>query len=87
MSDKNCWYNGNSGGKSQPICKKAKNENGIYDMYGNVYEWCWDEKNNEKVVKGSCFNSSLQECSKNTKKTAPAKTQSLKIGFRVAKNV
>lgn len=87
LSDKNCWYNGNSGGKSQPICKRAKNENGIYDMYGNVYEWCWDEKNNEKVVKGGCFKSSLQECSAYAKKTAPAKTQSLKIGFRVAKNV
>ena len=36
------WYDGNSGGKTHPVATKAPNELGIYDMSGNVYEWCSD---------------------------------------------
>ena len=36
------WYNGNSGGKTRPVGTKAPNELGIYDMSGNVSEWCSD---------------------------------------------
>ncbi len=36
------WYNGNSGGTTHTVGTKAPNELGIYDMSGNVAEWCWD---------------------------------------------
>jgi len=36
------WYDGSSEGEAQPIRKKHPNELGIYDMSGNVYEWCSD---------------------------------------------
>ena len=36
------WYDGNSGGKTHPVKGKAPNELGIYDMSGNVLEWCSD---------------------------------------------
>ncbi|MCR4965733.1 MAG: formylglycine-generating enzyme family protein [Bacteroidales bacterium] len=36
------WYRKNSGRKPQPVGTKKPNELGIYDMSGNVYEWCYD---------------------------------------------
>ena len=36
------WYRGNSGGKTHPVKTKQPNELGIYDMSGNVFEWCRD---------------------------------------------
>ena len=36
------WYDGNSGSKTHEVKTKQANELGIYDMSGNVYEWCQD---------------------------------------------
>ena len=36
------WYRGNSGSKTHPVKTKKPNELGLYDMSGNVYEWCQD---------------------------------------------
>ena len=36
------WYYGNSDSITHPVKTKSPNELGIYDMSGNVYEWCQD---------------------------------------------
>ena len=36
------WYSGNSGSKTHPVKTKKPNEFGLYDMSGNVNEWCQD---------------------------------------------
>ena len=38
------WYSGNASTTSHPVGTKSPNELGIYDMSGNVYEWCSDGK-------------------------------------------
>ncbi|MFA6472430.1 MAG: formylglycine-generating enzyme family protein [Candidatus Latescibacterota bacterium] len=36
------WYIGNSGGKTHPVAQKESNAWGLYDMHGNVFEFCYD---------------------------------------------
>ena len=42
--DEVAWYRDNSGSNTHPVAQKRPNELGLYDMSGNVLEWCEDWK-------------------------------------------
>lgn len=84
------WYEENAIDKTfypipitQKVATRKPNEWGIYDMSGNVAEWCWEElnmggsiTNGQKDVMTSTFNSSIE-----------TKMRMTNIGFRVARNI
>jgi formylglycine-generating enzyme required for sulfatase activity len=78
------WHDGNSGGMCHPVGQKAPNELGLFDMSGNVFEWCWDLEGVVRVLRGGSWNVGAGGCSSAYRGNGSPDARPRTFGFRLA---
>lgn len=94
------WYDGNSSNKRHPIGTKQANELGIFDMGGNVSEWCqdlWGQYQNDSqinplgssagtkhVLRGGNYFFDIRICYLSYRMFAESNNKDASAGFRLA---
>ena len=97
------WYDENSGSKTHPVGTKQANELGIYDMTGNVWEWCSDwyssyssssqtnptgsDSGSSRVLRGGCRNGLARTCRLSYRIDFTPGYRSYNLGLRLALSV
>ena len=82
------WHSHNTKpfGGTKTAGTKVANELGIYDMSGNVSEWCWDPFGSQRSSRGGDWNGTAADCLVYTRAGRTATTRSFYQGFRLARN-
>jgi formylglycine-generating enzyme required for sulfatase activity len=88
--DEVAWYEYNSGNQTHKVGEKKANEKGIYDLTGNVWEWCstsLDKKyrgdEGYRIARGGCFICSARNSYNAFRSYYEPRTCSETLGFRL----
>lgn len=82
--DEVAWYEDNSWYKTHIVKRKKANELGLYDMSGNVWEWCEDKYGSRRVLRGGSWGSSPRDCCVSFRSSGDPLNRNRIIGFRLA---
>lgn len=96
-ADAIAWYDANSGNRTHPVGQKAPNGFGLYDMNGNVWEWCQSkykpypyraddgredlQSTDVRVMRGGSWRSPQKGCRSAYRRRVPPDDRT--IGFRI----